>query len=335
MPSTFIIQGGFKIQGAIATTAYGAPEIVAWLKNLRNNNLTVPSSTVLSALESLLFGLQSTGLRSKILRLNLFCGGDYLSSFFPIIKDIGGIWDYNGAKGSTASDLSNGPFQAGDWSLTTGFNAANNASYVVSGNVSGNTNTNTLKVIDTTVAANNSNINNYSVHLAVYTSGINAGSTITATADLGNTGLYNLQAGNSGNASSSNGIVSNIYTQSTQDSARYTYSSGFTPQGFYVASRTSSTSNTIYKNGAAPSSATNPNTQNALTAPPTTTTSFVAFGRTTTNNAGPGAANKGLTNVTDRAMSMYSIGSGLTNTDVANYNNLIKAFNAAIGRTNY
>jgi hypothetical protein len=333
MPSTFKIQGRFKIQGSITTT-YGAPEIVAWLKNLRNNNLTVPSGTVLSAMESLLFGLQATGLRSKILRLNLFCGGDYLSSFFPIIKDIGGIWDYNGAKGSTASDLANGPFQAGDWSLTTGFNASNNATYVVSGNVTGNTNTNQLKVIDTTVAANNSNINNYSVHMSTYISGINSGSTITNIADIGTFGTFNMQAGAGGN-NANNTIRSNIYAQTTQDSAAYSYSSGFSPQGFYVASRTSNTSNTIYKNGSAPSAANNPNTQTALTSPSTNTASFVVFGRTTTSNAGAGAGSKALTNVTDRTYSMYSIGTGLSITDAANFNNLIRAFNTAIGRTNY
>ena len=333
MPSTFKIQGGFKIQGVVSTT-YGSPDLVAWVKTLKNNSLTLPSDTVLSALEALMGGLQNTGLRSKIKRLNLFCGGDYISSFFPIIKDVGLTWDYNGIYGSTVSSLANGPFQAADWSISTGFNAANNANYVSSGNVIGNTNTNTLKVIDTTFAGNNSNINNYSVHLATYISGINAGSPVTNTADLGTTTFFSIQAGAGGN-NGSNTIRSNIYAQTSQDTATYTYSTGFSPQGFYVGSRTSNTSNTIYKNGSAPSAANNPNTQTALTTPPTSTTSFILFGRPTTSNAGPGAANKALTNVTDRTVSMYSIGSGLTNTDVVNYNNLIKTFNTAIGRTNY
>jgi hypothetical protein len=333
MPSTFKIQGVFKIQGALSTT-YGSPDLVAWVKTLKTNSLTLPSDTVLSALEALIRGLQNTGLRSKILRLNLFCGGDYISSFFPIIKDVGLTWDYNGIYGSTVSSLANGPFQAADWSISTGFNAANNANYVSSGNVIGNTNTNTLKVIDTTFAGNNSNINNYSVHLATYISGINAGSAITNITDIGTTAYFNMQAGFNGN-NASNIIRSNIYAQTTQDTATYTYSSLFSPQGFYVSSRTSTTSNTIYKNGSAPSAANNPNTQTALTTPPTSTTSFILFGRPTTSNAGPGAANKAITNVTDRTVSMYSIGSGLTNTDVANYNNLISTFNTAIGRTNF
>ena len=334
MPSTFKIQGRFKIQGVVSTT-YGSPDLVAWVKTLKNNSLTLPSDTVLSALEALMGGLQNTGLRSKIKRLNLFCGGDYISSFFPIIKDVGLTWDYNGIYGLTVSSLASGPFQAADWSLTQGFNAANNATYVVSGNVTGNTNTNTLKVIDTTFAGNNSVINNYSAHLATYISGINAGSTVTTIADLGTTAFFSIQAGAGGNNGSNNTIRSNIYAQSTQDTATYTYSSGFVPQGFYIGSRTSNTSNTIYKNGSAPSAANNPNTQTALTTPPTSTASFILFGRPTTSNAGPGAANKALTNVTDRTVSMYSIGSGLTNTDVVNYNNLIKTFNTAIGRTNY
>ena len=333
MPPTLKIQGRTKIQGTISTT-FGSPDLLAWINRLATNNLPIPSNAVLSALEILLAGLSNYGIRSKILRLNLFCGGDFYGSFFPIIKDIGLNWDYNGAKGSTVVDLNNGPFQAADWSLTTGFNATNNVNYVVSGNVTGNTNTNTLKVIDTTVAGNNSNINNYSVHLATYISGINSGSTITNTTDLGTTTSFNMQGGSGGNAAN-NTIRSNIYAQTSQDTATYSYSSGFSPQGFYVGSRTSNTSNTIYKNGAAPSATNNPNTQTALTTPPTSTTSFILFGRPTTTNAGPGAGNKAITNVTDRTISMYSIGSGLTSSDVTNYNNLIKNFNTTIGRTNY
>jgi hypothetical protein len=58
------------------------------------------------------------------------------------------------------------------------------------------------------------------------------------------------------------------------------------------------------------------------------------FARTTTSNAGPGAA-KGITDVTDRTMSMYSIGTRMSDSEVAIYNNLISTFNTAIGRTNY
>jgi len=333
MSNILKIQGALKIQGRI-NLLYSYPEINAWIAALTSRSLPLPSVTVLNAIDTLLAGLYQNNLRSKIFRLNLFCGGDYISSFFPIIKDAGLTWDYNGSKGSTVSDLSNGPFQAADWSITTGFNAANNATYATSGNVTGNTNTNTLKIIDTTVASNYSGINNYSVHLAAYISGINSGSTINNIADLGGYGSFDIQAGVSGNATI-NSIRSNIYAQVTQDTATYSYSSGFTPQGFYVGSRTSNTSNTIYKNGSAPSATNNPNTQTAVTAPITNTASFVAFGRTTSSNAGAGAASKAITNVTDRTMSMYSIGSGMISTDVAIYNTLIKNFNTAIGRTNY
>jgi hypothetical protein len=333
MTTTLKIQGAFKLQGVVSTT-YGSIDLINWINRLNSYGLSLPSNTVLNALESLLYGLYNTGLRSKIKRLNLFCGGNFISSFFPIITDIGLNWDYNGIKGSTPSELSTGPFGAADWDLNSGFNAASNANYVISGNVTGNTNTNTLKIIDTTVPANNSSINNNSVHLATYISGINSGSSVTNIADLGTMTTFNIQCGASGN-NGSNIIRSNIYAQTTQDTATYTYSSGFTPQGFYVGSRTSTSSNTIYKNGSAPSGTNNPNTQTALTSPMTNTTSFTLFGRPTTSNAGAGASSKGLANVTDRIVSMYSIGSGLSNTDVTNYNNLIRTFNTAIGRTNY
>ena len=140
MNSILKIQGALKLQGRISF-AYSYPEINNWIAALTSNNLPLPSTVVLDAIDRLLVGLYQNNLRSKILRLNLFCGVDYISSFFPIIKDVGLTWDYNGAKGSTVGDLANGPFQAADWSLTTGFNAANNVNYVVSGNVTGNTNT--------------------------------------------------------------------------------------------------------------------------------------------------------------------------------------------------
>ena len=334
MPPRIKLQGKIQIQGTISST-YGSTDLLNWIGRLKANNLTLPSDSVLSALEILMSGLQNTGLRSKILRLNLFCAGDWRGSFFPIIKDVGSNWDYNGAKGTTVADLSNGPFQAADWSLTTGFNAANNATYAAGGTVTGNTNTNTLKVIDTTLAENYSSINNYSVHLATYVSGINSGSPITNITDLGGgAGTFNLQGGASGNAAN-NTVRSNIYAQTVTDTATYSVGSGFIPQGFYIGSRTSNTSNTVYKNGTAPSATNNPNTQTAITAPPTSTTSFILFGRVNTNNAGPGAGSKAILNATDRTMSMYSIGTGLNSTDATNYNKLITAFNTAVGRTNY
>ena len=282
-------------------------------------------------------------LRSKIKRLNLFNGGDYLSSFYPIITDIGSTWDYNGKFGTTASALASGPFTTSDWSLSGGFNAASNTAAAVGGTITGTTNVGGLKVIDTTVQQTNPVIYNSlsSVHFACYISQLNLNSNITINCtDMGasSTANFTLQCALNGN--NSNLVRWNSYDQNANSTAGGALkASSFSSLGFYVGSRTSSTFSKIYKNGTADglvysSGVSNPNNSlasftgtNTLSA----NTSIMVFCRGSNGNPG---TTKNISNVSDRAMYMYSIGTGLTDSDVTNYNNIISTFNTFIGRTN-
>ena len=271
--------------------------------------------------------------------MNLFCGGDWKASLVPLIATAGIGYDYNGRYAPNSG--TQGPFGAGDWSLTTGFNASSNANYQSAGTIAGNTNSNTLKIIDTTVPQNYSALTNYSVHFSCYISGGSPGGNITINTDLGVNGSggqnFTFQPAYSGNA----GQVSrfNCYSQDANSTAGGTLASPMSnPLGFFVGSRVSSSYSTIYRSGLSSNlpmksgSGVNPNTQTA-TAPNLDTSTFMVFGRGTAGTYG--AANKQISNITDRTMYMYSIGTGLTDADVLNFNNAIAFFNTMIGRTNY
>lgn len=344
MNSLVKIQGKFKVQGALQFT-YSNAEITNWISNINRYNLTLPNQTVLDALSTLLASLRQYNLRNKIRRLNLFCGGDYISSFFPIIADIGNTWDYNGISGNTVTDLSTGPFKSSDWSLTTGFNASSNAAYVNSGNITGNTNTNTLKVIDSTVPANT--LDSYSAHMGCYISADSPTNVINQNTDMGiynsASEIFNLQAAFGGNTSPYtryNCYYQNLPTLGQGDTAGGVLTTNFTTaKGFYIGTRQSNNLSTIFKNTTKPSvkingsnASYNPNTNTASARTLDTSTLFV-FCRT--SSSGRSGINRQVANVTDRGMYMYTLGTGLTDTDVIKYNNIISTFNTAIGRTNY
>jgi hypothetical protein len=344
MNATLKIQGALKLQGYIK---FSFSEVSNWISTLNRYGLPLPSDTVINALYNLVKNLYATNLRSKILRLNLFCGGDYRGSFFPVIKDIGGVWDYNGIYGSTPSALASGPFQAENWDIINGFNAMGNNIYQSGGSVTGNTNTNTLKIIDTTVSESDPILSNYSMHLACLISGVNNSSNITTNcSDMGGTNYLSLQCALAGNSPNNNVIRYNCYSQAAGSgdiAGGYVNLTNYSPTGFYVGSRYNSNLITIYKNGgtsAIPLKANgvNPNNSAASSGPYSgNSTSITVFCKPLANvtNAPAGASSKNLQNVTDRTMSMYSIGLGLSDVEVATYNTLIANFNTAIGRTNF
>jgi hypothetical protein len=340
MVNTIKLQGSMKLEGEFIT-GYGV-DLSNWINRLTFYGLPLPDNTVIGAVNALLAGLTQTGLRSKIRRLNLFCAGDWRGSFFPLIIDAGNMWDYNAIHGSTVADLSNGPIQAADWSITTGFNFSNNANYwpnTVPG-VNGNLNTNTLKVIDTTYPENDSSLANNNVHISCYISDINNSSPITTyCTDLGGDATYfNFQCSFNGNNPYNNIIRFNCYTQSITDTAGGVTPYN-TPQGFYIGSRVSTTLNTMYKGGyyqnlPIASQGSNPNYSQIVSTPSTSSSTLILGGKTNGSNILPGSS-RVVNNVTDRTYSMYSIGTGMTDDEALYFNNLIYAFNAIIGRTNY
>jgi hypothetical protein len=345
--STLKINGSIGIQGNIQNNS-SYPELKNWLNNLSTRGLPIPNNTVTFALNDLINGLYKYNLRTKIKRLNLFCGGDYISSFFPIITDIGSAWDWNGIYGSTVSALSNGLFTSSMWSLTGGFDPSSVNSYITGQTTTG-------AYIDTGINTSNSTfltaLQNYSLHFSCY---VNTLGTKQGTgADLteigfsgGNSSIAFLRAnykpyypGTRGapgfysynGSTATNGTNALVYTQSGLS---------FDPRGFITGTRISNSSTTFYKNTTQPTAYNNGTT--SLFYNPNVNT--VSYGILTSNstvvifcdsaNSAQGST-KNASAYSDRAISMYSIGTGLTDPDVSNYNTLIANFNTAIGRTNY
>ena len=332
-----------KIQGDIIL-GYST-DLTSWINRLKYYNLPLPSTNVIEAVNQLLLSFSQYGLRSKIKRLNLFCAGDWRGSFFPVIIDVGNMWDFNGIKGFTVSDLSNGPIQASDWTITKGYSFLSNANYwpnAVPG-VNGSFNSNpALKVIDTTYPENNSSLGNNSAHISCFISDINNSPPITTyCTDVGGDATYfDFQCAYNGNAADNNIVRYNCYAQSLTDTAGGTLSTTtFSPQGFYIGSRVSATLNTMYKNGYyqnldISSFGSNPNYSQMVSTQPTSSSTIILGGKTNGTNITSGS-NRTVNNLTDRTYSMYSIGSGLTESEALIYSTLIANFNTAIGRTNY
>ena len=315
--------------------------VSAWLGAINKAGFTLPDQNVIDATTTFINNLQTAGLitgyknsSNKIKRLNLFNGGDYLSSFLPIINDLGAPNDYNGNHGFNTGDLANGNFGARDWNLATGFNASNNP---VGTNVVDKISN--LRVIDTGVTV--SSVSNYDLHFACYISGDGAN---TATSgyqltDIGvtNTTPYNydlkLQCQFIGSTSTT--FRWTAYGQSIAQGGISTSSQSPTPttaRGFYVGSRTSTSRSRVYKyiNGSAVGLGNNTNTTNISNFIFDNSTVTV-FGRGQSGSVG---TNKTVSNVTARAMSMYSIGAGLSDEDVVAFYSALYTFNAntAIGR---
>lgn len=339
--------------------------VTSWINSITSANLTLPSQTVINATDDFIKSLHNSGLinayknsSNKIKRLNLFNGGDYISSFIPIICDIGATNDYNGKYGSTISSLSSGPISSLDWSLTGGMDLLTNENYVASGQIQGSTSTNTLKIIDTGVPINNSYFSNYNISMGCHITSNRASSTINVT-DMGYVvGSVSLTL----QCYLGSSTISSRWNCYQQDNS-YVTGLGNTAGGawinppsnmnaFYVGSRQSQTYSTIYVNGLQPSTlrtfqngytattggfatqAINPNTYNATTGLSFDNTSLILGGRSTTANSGAGVT-KTISNVASRAYGMYFISQGLTDSDVSTLTTFIRVFNSAIGRNSF
>jgi len=324
----------------------GPADISEWLTRITAAGGQAPSSTVQDACKMLLGRLKAYNLYPKILRLNLFCGGDWIGSMVPLIvtQGIGQSYDYNG---KYAPGNASGPFVASDWTLANGFNASGNNALQVSGNVTGNTNatSNKIRIIDSTIPQ--SALSGYSAHFAAYITGASPNSSITQHTDMGviGSGAQNfvLQAAYGGNTSTSSRF--NCYAQDSTAAGGTLTTYLTTPTGFFVGSRVSTwasggaptapttSSNAIYRNASLISYRVGSNPNTTYGTPNLDTSTITVFGRGSVGTYA--SSSRVVGNATDRSMSMYSIGYGLTATDVSNYQSILALFNTAIGRTNY
>jgi hypothetical protein len=299
-----------------------------------------PSSTVFNATKDFLTTLYLTGLRAKILRLNLFAGGDYLASFVPLIRDAGApYWDYNGIYGSTASQLANGPFTAQMWSLLEGFNP-----YSVNNLITGTSSAGAY--LDTGISASATSpflasLSNYSVHFACCVSTIGNKDANTEIGINGR-GSYVALRANWLNYTSTQAMPG-FYTYSgsttsysTPNALIWSPAPPFDPRGFIVGTRTSNNYTAFYRKGALPPGKAgyyNPNTTPVSYSPLEAVATVVIFAGG--NNAPLGSPKVIAGGYTDRALTMYSIGAGLTDSEVALFTSAVATFNNAIGRSNF
>lgn len=327
-------------------------EVNAWLAAISAAGLPEPNATVVTATRNFVNALYAANIRSKIFRLNLFAGGDWRGSFFPIIKDLGPTWDWNGPYGATVADLSNAaaPFTAADWSLAAGFDPSR-----INQNITSNQQSATGAYIDTGIPMNHASFTGGSIHLACHVNslGVKTGTSdfLTEIGALNNgTALllracyksyYNLTRGTPGFLT-----YNSLYASDGSHALLYTNENAqFDPRGIIVGTRTGLNWTAFYKNGSTPAayySGTqhyfNPNTNPASVPGMDTTTVTIfsdGYGRGGSGPAGLGTLRPSNRNYSDRQVTMYSIGAGLTDPEVAALTAAVAAFNSAIGRTNF
>jgi len=326
-------------QGSVVWSLYSPANLIAtWLATISNIGGVTPSSTVQTAALNLLTTLNANGVLPKIIRMNLFCGGDWKASFVPLVATVGQPYDYNGKYAPNSS--TQGPFGTSDWSLAQGFSAASNNNLSVGGNGTSNTSANVAKIIDTTVPENYFTNTNYSCHFSCYTSGPSPNNTLRNITDMGASAPFNginqnfvFQTAYTGNSAQYS--LWNCFTQDTSSTAGGLLPGPMVrPMGFFVGSRLSQNYSALYRDTGIVGVAANNNNPDTNTATPISvgTSTICVFGR---GGSGSYGVNKGVTNLCDRSMYMYSIGTGLTQSDVIVFQNAITTFNTAIGRTNY
>jgi hypothetical protein len=334
------IQGNLKLRGYIR---FNFTEVNDWIAKLKFYGLPLPSNTVIDALNKLIAGLYGTNIRSKILRLNLFCGGDWTGSLFPLITDLGTpIWDYNGRYGSTFADLNNGPFQSGDWSLINGFDPSRLNQYIL-----GLTQSPDGMYLDTGVLTNNTSFVNGSIHASAHVNSLGfKNNTTDRLSEIG--GHYNsygiilrsdYKPYGFQNSNNPGFLTYSTSAGSTTNAVMYSQQNPYNPLGFMIGSRTSLSSTSYYKNGSivpAQAGYFNPNTTTVFN-PQMYNSSITIFsaGYSNPSNSGLGVARNSNIEYSDRQVTMYSLGYGLSDSDASTYSTLIANFNTAIGRTNF
>ena len=340
-------------------------EVSSWLSKLTSNGISLPNQSVIGSVNWFIGYLRNNNLRSKIYRLNLFVAGtDWRAAFFPIICDAGASWDWNGIYGLNAAALSNSSakFTSSMWTLTGGFDPSS-----VNSNIIGSSNAGAYldTGIDLSSATFLSSLQSYDLHFATYVS--SAGSKDSNT-EIGYNGIssanpnYTYAALRANYHAFNDGVrgMPGFYTYSnstvnpgsgigTTNALVFSPDIPFDPRGFIVGTRANQSSTTFYKNGIISPAYVNLDTQPDPTAFSNPNLSTVSFSGIATGSGSVGTvcifcagANSKLGSSktvsggwSDRALTMYSIGKGLSDNDASTFSAGISNFNSLIGRANY
>ena len=259
------------------------PDAAAWKSAVYANGGTVSPSTLLAVVD-FCKAIDVAGLRSKFYRLNLFCGSDLNAALVPLYRGT----SPSGTKYGNATDTNNGPFVSGDYAET--------------GATGGLTGNGSSKYLDTGLPMNTLP-STTSGHVAVYNNNRSASTTyrgvggvaISQTTGFGialDSGIYSLWGNSQRTVSSANGLT--------------------------VATRISSTNNSVYGAGTLLGT-------NTTDVTPTASTLNAVFFAERLFAATIRYYDTGR-------YQAYSIGTGLTQAEVSTYNTIMVAFQTALSR---
>jgi hypothetical protein len=270
------------------------PEAQVWRNAVIANGGTVSGST-LNAVSRFCRSIDAAGIRDRFYRLNLFCGNSD-ASLNAVRTPLYRGPSLAGTQYGNTTDTNNN-FVEGDYAETGS-----------SGGLLGNGSSKRLATgLNATILPDTTTSGHLSVYAAgTYTSGIAIGVyTSVSTPSFTVTFTMEIQLLSTGGA--------NTFINTNANAAAPTASS---PQ-FFVVSRTSSTSAFGYTNGTA-------GTENTTTATNTAPANqFLVFARNQNNFPSVYFAQR---------LRAYSIGEGMTGSQVAAFNNAMQTFQAALGR---
>lgn len=270
------------------------PEAQVWRNAVIANGGSV-SGTTLKAVSDFCKDIDAAGIRSKFRRLNLFCG-DSDASLVAVRTPLYRGESRTGTQYGNTLDT-NVNFVQGDYSET-------GASGGLLGNGSSKYLDTGFNISDLPGAAN--------CHMAAYirgTQSVLSSRTLLGVLFNGVTDRYRLAVTTSGNAP----VFYNIYTELGKATA-VTVLRANTTGGLMMASRTSTTSLTMYDDGVSIGTST------LSTAETTGTVPIFVFAR------------NGPTEYYNNLMAGYSIGAGLSGSEATSYYTAMNKFQAALSR---
>ncbi len=272
------------------------PEAASWRTRVVDNGGTVSAAT-LKAVSDLCRAIDSAGIRSRFLRLNVFAGDNLSAVLVPLFRGA----SLSGAQYGLTTDanVSAGPFVSGDYTLATGLTGNGSSKYLQTGLrldqlPAGIETDGHLSVYVRTTPNNNAMISSYSFHS-------------TTAADrhryemVPNNFTFGRETGQAGPSSP-------------------------TYPALQVGSRSSASSMFTYHNGVAGSELTYSITPVATSIP------FTVFARNLVTGTPPTAGSYSPTLYFSGALGSYSIGRSLNATEVTRYTNAMNTFMAALGR---
>jgi hypothetical protein len=268
------------------------PEAQVWRNSVIAEGGTVSGST-LKAVSDFCKSIDQAGIRSKFRRLNLFCGDSDASLVAVRVPLYRGESRTGTQYGNTLDTNVN--FVQGDYAEATGLTGNGTSKYLNTG----------FNVSDLPGAAN--------CHIASYIRGtqdIASARTLLGVLFNGVTDRYRLFLQLAGSSAPNYGIQTELGKASSASVSNRTNTNG----GLLIASRTSTTSLTLYDD------AVSIGTTAVSTAETTGAAPFFVFAR------------NGPTEYYNGIMAGYSIGAGLSGAEVTSYYNALNTFQTALGR---